>query len=133
MKLVNFKDVKLEDVNVEGARKTKIRWLIAEKDKAPTFAMRMFEVEQGGNTPYHHHSWEHEVFCLEGSGILVLENEEKPFKRGDVIFIDPNMPHQFRNAGDSLMRFLCIIPLEKPVKKEKKTVNPFASGIANNC
>ncbi|OQX72064.1 MAG: cupin [Candidatus Cloacimonas sp. 4484_275] len=133
MKLVNFKDVELEDVNVEGAKKTKIRWLISEKDDAPTFAMRMFEVEPGGNTPYHWHSWEHEVFCLEGEGILVTENGEKPFGKGDVIFVDPNKKHQFKNAGNSLMRFLCIIPLDKPRQKEKKTVNPFASGIANNC
>ena len=73
MKLANYKDVQLEDVNVEGAKGTKIRWLISQKDNAPNFAMRMFEVEPNGNTPFHLHTWEHEVFCLEGTGKLITE------------------------------------------------------------
>ncbi|MCD4651924.1 MAG: cupin, partial [Candidatus Cloacimonetes bacterium] len=61
MKVQPYADVTLEDVNVDGADKVKIRWLIAEKDKAANFAMRMFEVEPGGHTPYHQHAWEHEA------------------------------------------------------------------------
>ncbi len=133
MKVISATDVKLEEVNIEGAKKTKIRWLISQKDKAPNFAMRMFEVEPGGFTPYHSHSWEHEVFVVEGSGTFVTEEKEYPFKAGDVIFADPEMKHQFRNAGESVMKFLCLIPLnDKPVQK-KKAANPFAAGTANNC
>ncbi|MBC8386047.1 MAG: cupin domain-containing protein [Candidatus Cloacimonetes bacterium] len=130
MKLINYKEVQLEDVDVEGAKGTKIRWLISQKEKAPNFAMRMFELEPGGHTPYHTHSWEHEVFCLEGEGLFVSEWGERSFKVWDVIYVDPNTDHQFKNNGESILRFLCIIPHDKPVKK---VVNPFASGRANNC
>jgi len=133
MKLENYKDVQLEDVNVEGAKGTKIRWLISQKDNAPNFAMRMFEVEPHGNTPFHFHSWEHEVFCLEGEGKLVTEWGERPFKSGDAIFVDPNEKHQFKNSGDSVLKFLCVIPNDKPKAQEKKSINPFATGVANNC
>ncbi|OQY38395.1 MAG: cupin [Candidatus Cloacimonetes bacterium 4572_65] len=134
MKLVSFDQVKLEDVNIEGALGTGIRWLISQKDNAPNFALRMFEVKPGGNTPFHKHAWEHEVFVLEGEGALVLQGETKPFKRYDSIYVDPEMMHQFRNEGDTTMKFLCIVPHQTPAEApKKKAKNPFASGTANNC
>ena len=130
MKHVSFRDVALEEVNIEGAKGAKIRWLIGEKDGAQNFAKRMFEIEVGGHTPYHTHAFEHEVFVLEGEGKLVTEKGDSPMKVWDVIYIDPNLWHQFVNVGDKPMMFLCSIPLEvKPTPK----VNPFAKGKANNC
>ena len=120
----------MEDVSVEGAKNTKIRWLISKEENAPNFAMRMFEVEKGGNTPFHKHDWEHEVFVVEGDGLFVTEWGERPFKAGDFIFVDPQEMHQFKNAGDSILRFLCVVPHEKKIVK---TMNPFATGKANNC
>ena len=76
----------------------------------PTFAMREFEVAPGGYTPRHSHDYEHEVFVLEGDGVVFEGNEQHKFKAGDVIFVEPNEVHQFRNAGQSPMRFLCLIP-----------------------
>ena len=134
MKLVPFDKVKLEDVSVEGAAGTKIRWLVSQKDGAPNFALRMFEIQPGGHTPFHQHCWEHEVFVLEGQGELVLAGEKRPFKRYDAMYVDPDVFHQFLNTGDSVLKFLCIIPHEDAPKKEKKTTgNPFAAGTANNC
>ena len=136
MKLTHFDKVELENVDVEGAKNTKIRWLISKKDGAPNFAMRMFEVQPGGYTPYHTHDWEHEAFVLEGEGVLVTEEGEKPFKAWDVIYVDPNMWHRFKNTGKTIMRFLCIIPHEPNQKKkleEEQNLNPFATGVANNC
>jgi quercetin dioxygenase-like cupin family protein len=110
MKLVHFDEVPQEKVTQEGAENIKIRWLISEKDNAPNFFLRMFEVEPGGHTPYHTHDWEHEVFVLEGNGVLATEDGEKEFHAWDVIYVNPNMYHQFKNAGNNLLRFLCIIP-----------------------
>lgn len=135
MKVESFDKVKLEEVNVEGAVGTKIRWLVSQKDGAPNFALRMFEVQPGGNTPFHAHDWEHEVFVLEGEGELVLAGEKKPFKRYDAMLVDPNIYHQFKNTGEAVLKFLCIVPHEDAPKKKKNesTGNPFAAGTANNC
>ena len=134
MKVTPYTDVKLEEVNIEGARRTKIRWLISKDDEAPNFAMRMFEVEPGGFTPFHTHEWEHEVYVVEGVGEFVTGDKDIPFKAGDVIYADPWMEHQFKNTGDAMLRFLCIIPHPKPAEEpKKKAVNPFAAGKANNC
>ncbi|MEJ2242092.1 MAG: cupin domain-containing protein [Candidatus Bathyarchaeota archaeon] len=82
--------------------------------------MRLFEIEQGGYTPFHIHNWEHEVFILEGEGILIAEDEGRLFRAGDVIFISPNEKHQFRNTGKSLIKILCMIPY---AKEESENVN----------
>ncbi|MBN1948656.1 MAG: cupin domain-containing protein [Candidatus Cloacimonetes bacterium] len=132
MKHVHYSDVPLEQVNMEGARKTMIRWLIAEKDGAPNFAMRMFELEPGGFTPYHAHSWEHENFIVEGKGVLITEDREIPFQPGDVLYVEPQLKHHYKNTGDTVLKFLCLVPLEK-TQTTQQTLNPFAAGKANNC
>ena len=110
MNLFNYKEVELKTVN-EGASKLKIRWLINREIGAKNFAMRLFEMEPGGYSPLHSHNWEHEVFVLEGNGILVNNTSKKSFKSGDVIYVPPNEMHQFRNEGKKILKFLCLIPL----------------------
>ncbi|MDY0151174.1 MAG: cupin domain-containing protein [Candidatus Cloacimonas sp.] len=131
MKVIHYDQVELEPVYAEGAEGAEIRWLIAQRDGAPNFAMRMFEVSPGGHTPFHQHEWEHELYVLAGKGALVLENGETPFGVNDVMYVDPNMMHAFKNTGEETLKFLCMIPHEQPVTK--KTLNPFADEEANNC
>ena len=115
MKLMNYEDVPAQDVSEPGADRVKIRWLIGDKDNAPNFAMRLFEVKPGGFTPLHSHPWEHEVFILNGQGKVVREGEDVPIKPGDFVFIPPEEKHQFKNDQDSLLSFLCLIPISKQV------------------
>lgn len=131
MKVIHYDEVELEDVTVEGAKGAKIRWLIGQKDGAPNFAMRMFEVEPGGHTPFHAHEWEHEMYCLAGKGVVNTERGKIPFGENDVLYMDPKMKHSFENVGEDTLKFLCLIPNDKPVIK--KTINPFADEEANDC
>ncbi len=131
MKVIHYDQVELEPVYADGAEGAQIRWLIAQKDGAPNFALRMFEVAPEGHTPYHQHNWEHELYVLSGKGVLVTERGETPFLKDDVMYVDPNMMHEFKNTGTETLKFLCIIPHEQPIIK--KTVNPFADETANNC
>ncbi len=110
MKIKHHDDINSEDVKEEGAKGVKVRWVISEKDGAPNFSMRVFEIEPGGNTPYHSHPHEHEVFILEGKGTLRFEENEHPFKEGYVIFIDPGKKHGFYNSGNSILKLICLIP-----------------------
>jgi quercetin dioxygenase-like cupin family protein len=98
-------------VNVEGASGVEIRQLISKADGAPTFAMRMFEIEPGGHTPLHRHPHEHEVFVLEGEGTFVHEGRNYPIAREDVVFVPGDSEHRFKNTGNSPLRFLCLVPL----------------------
>lgn len=109
MKVINYKDVPTETIE-EGARDVQIRWIITEEMGAKNFVMRHFEILPDGHTPLHTHDWEHEVFILNGDGIIVGNNIEKPFGKGDAIFVHANELHQFRNSGDKPLSLLCLIP-----------------------
>jgi quercetin dioxygenase-like cupin family protein len=110
MKVAHYQSISSKPVEMEGAHGCKVRWLVGEADGAPNFAMREFEVAPGGYTPRHSHDYEHEVFVLEGNGTVYEGETQHPLKAGDVILVQPNEVHQFRNLGNTPLRFLCLIP-----------------------
>ena len=113
MKIVDYKEVKAEAVDFEDVKDVKIRWLISDKDKAPNFAMRLFEVGPGGHSPLHTHNWEHEVFILEGEGVAADGERETRIKSGTVVYVAPEEKHQFKNTSSETLKFLCLIPIKK--------------------
>jgi len=110
MKITKSSDIEKSAVRIDGAESVQIRWLISKNDGAENFAMRMFEIKPGGFTPLHCHPHEHEVFVIKGEGVFVCGEEEYKFGAEYAIFVPPNKEHQFRNTGNSILRFLCIIP-----------------------
>jgi quercetin dioxygenase-like cupin family protein len=109
MKVFPYKDVEAKAAD-EGSSKLKVRWLITREIGALNFAMRLFEMEPDGHSPLHTHDWEHEVFILEGEGVVKGASGEKKFKAGDVVFVLPNEKHQFKNTGKKLVKFICVVP-----------------------
>jgi len=109
MKIFDYRDVEAKDAG-EGASKLSVRWLITKDVGAENFAMRLFEMKPGGHSPLHSHSWEHEIFILEGEGIVACEGEELRFRADTVIFIPSNEKHQLKNDGETAVKFLCLIP-----------------------
>jgi quercetin dioxygenase-like cupin family protein len=110
MKVNHYEAVPSKPVEMEGAHGCTVRSLLSQADGTPTFAMRQFEVAPGGYTPRHSHDYEHEVFVLEGEGVVFEGDRQHKLATGDVIFVQPNEVHQFRNTGVSPMKFLCLIP-----------------------
>ncbi|MEC9093715.1 MAG: cupin domain-containing protein [Planctomycetota bacterium] len=110
MKVINHQSVEINPVDMEGAVGCSMRQLVSEADGAPNFSMRQFEVEPGGNTPLHSHPYEHEVFVLQGDGIVMEGPRERPIKKGDVVYVAPDDLHQFKNSGQEPLRFLCLVP-----------------------
>ncbi len=110
MKVTHHTEIEAQTVEMEGARNTKVRWLIGQPEGAPNFAMRQFEIDPGGHTPLHHHDYEHEIYVLEGTGVAQEGEQTHPLKAGDVVYVQPNDVHQFRNTGTSPLKMLCLIP-----------------------
>ena len=110
MKVNSYKEVEKKAVDMPGASGCTVRWLLSESDGAPNFAMRRFEVAPGGYTPRHSHPYEHEVYVLEGDGVVYEGDEEHAITAGDVIFVTPGDVHQFRNTGQVPLKFLCMVP-----------------------
>jgi quercetin dioxygenase-like cupin family protein len=112
MKVKHYTDVTATAVE-EGAKGVKIRWVIAEDDGAPNFAMRHFEIAPGGHTPHHTHPWEHEVFILSGRGKVSGPEGEVALEPGSVVLVPPDEEHHFANHGDEPLTLLCLVPHQK--------------------
>ena len=110
MIIQKYDAVTAEAVTEAGADKVSVRWVIAEKDGAPNFFMRLFEIAPGGHTPLHAHSWEHEMFVLEGAGCIVKEGQDVPLSPGTVVFVPADEEHQMKNTGSDLFKVICLIP-----------------------
>ena len=110
MKVCRDQQIESQPVDMPGAQGCRVRWLIGAADAAPNFAMRQFEIAAGGHTPRHSHPYEHEVFILDGEGLVYEGDTEHPLRAGDVVFVKPDEVHQFRNTGAGPLRFLCLIP-----------------------
>ncbi len=108
MKIKHWTDVPAQQA--EGIEGITVRWVIAQEDGAPHFAMRVFDVQPGRATPYHSHWWEHEVYVLDGQGVAVHKGGETPIAAGSVILVEGDEMHRFRNTGESVLRFICLIP-----------------------
>ncbi len=89
-----------------------MRVVIGPEQGAPFFNMRVFEVQPGYSTPHHSHWWEHEVFVLAGQGEVKTEQGDIPVAHGSTVLVPGGEMHQFRNTGDDVLRFICLVPQE---------------------
>jgi len=104
-------NVDARPMQMPGASGVRMRLMVGRDDGAPNFAMRVFEVEPGGHTPQHQHDYEHEILVLEGEGQLVdQDNQTQPIRAGDAVYVPANELHQFQNASDRPLKFLCMVP-----------------------
>jgi len=93
-----------------GANGVTARVPISAADGAPGFTMRFYTIDPGGNTPYHKHDYEHEVFVLNGRGYLLFRGGRKPIMPSDAILIDPDEWHGFVGDESIGMEMLCMVP-----------------------
>lgn len=110
MKIAHYTETPAEPATEADASGVMVRWVISEKDGAPNFCMRVFDIEPGGYTPSHQHPWEHEVIILEGEGIVVEDGQDRQIGKGDVIYVAPDEAHQFKNPSDDKLQLVCLVP-----------------------
>jgi len=113
MLIKKIDDVPAAVVQMEGAKGVKVRVIFGPADDAPTFAMRAFDFEPGGNTPYHSHPFEHEVIVLQGRVAVVTEDGDSPVAAGDTVLMPSDQTHQFKNLSDTEpARLICLVPIQ---------------------
>lgn len=114
----DFREVEAQPA-VEGVT---MRVAIGPAEGAPFFNLRVFEVQPKHATPLHSHWWEHEVFVLSGKGVVHTGEAELPIGHGSAVFVPGGDQHQFRNTGDDLLRFICVVPQDwlQQVTRPKK-------------
>lgn len=110
MKVIHCEQIEAAPVDAPGASNCRMRCLIGPDDAAPSFSMRQFVLAPGGHTPKHAHAHEHEVYVLEGGGVVLEGEREHQLRPGTAVYVPPNQMHQFRNTGGGQLKFLCLIP-----------------------
>lgn len=107
MYVTSVNKVKECEMDVEGARDVKVKYLLHEGIGAKRLQFRLFTINIDGYTPLERHKHEHEVFILRGKALVRGGDTEVIVKEGDVIFIPSWEEHQFRNIGEEKLQFLC--------------------------
>ncbi|MBE0432121.1 cupin domain-containing protein [candidate division WOR-3 bacterium] len=108
----HFTEVKEEPSGLAGIKGCTVRWLISKDQGAQRYAMRLFTLQPDGIIPLHQHEdTEHEIFIVEGQGVLDNGREQIPVRAGDAIFVPAGEDHSFVNHTRQPMRFICVIPL----------------------
>ena len=110
MNVASWSEIEGKAVGEAGAKGVTIRVLMGDNVGAPNFVMRHFEIAPGGFTPYHAHPWEHEVYVLGGTGKVRRKDGETGIGPGSFVYIPPDEEHNFSNAADAPLTFLCVIP-----------------------
>ena len=102
----NYTEVTAEPVS-EGIT---IRWVIGKPEGAPNFALRVIEFAPRAAFAPHQHPFEHEIFMLEGEGLIEGPEGEIAMKPGVAIYVPPDEVHGYRNVGEGALRFACVVP-----------------------
>jgi len=113
MYVKNYREAPSEPGGADGLT---VRWVINASQGATNFAMRVFELEPGKESPFHQHENEHEAFVLAGSGEIETADGTAKLEAGSALFIQPQESHRFRNTGLETLRFIDVIrfPLALP-------------------
>jgi len=86
--------------------------LISLDDNPATCTMTYSVIDPGKTSAHHIHPWEHEVYMLEGSGVLVCDGKEYPIREGDGMFIPGNVDHYtLNNRRSGVIRRIEVNPL----------------------
>ncbi len=118
-KVGHYTEVEEEKVPENMGSYTTVRWVISEKDGAPTYAMRVFRIGVGGHINPHSHPWEHEIFVLKGQGTVRIGERHYEVGEGFFLYIPPNVVHEYWNTGITPWEIICTIPNRPSVDRKE--------------
>jgi mannose-6-phosphate isomerase-like protein (cupin superfamily) len=67
-----------------------------------------FEVAVGGEVFPHTHPTHEFYFVMRGAGDMIINDESRPVKVGDLIYIPPDAVHSLRTTGDEPCHCFCF-------------------------
>ena len=102
-------EIRSRPVYGDGKQRVYKQILVGPQDGYQGF-LREFTLDPGASSPYHQHDWHHVVYILEGNGLVKIEGEEQPLRRGTVVHAEAGKIHGFFNTGSTPLRFLCLVP-----------------------
>ena len=102
----------LEPVNKPGFSGMQARFLLTATGGCPRYALQLMEIAPSGFTSFHRHKEEHEMFFIEGTGVIRIDDEnEVKIRAGDALFLLHCESHQITNTGTGMLKMVCTVPL----------------------
>lgn len=83
-----------------------------ENDGAATTVLLMIEIEPGGSSPHHSHTYELVGFVVEGHGRVLIDDTWHDLNPGNVVHVPGDILHEFVNTGHKMFKFLSAIPVK---------------------
>ncbi len=112
-----WKDVPLEDykADAEGYKGINRRELAGKRGESMGFHVRYFEIQPGGYSTLEKHQHEHVVVVQRGEGEAQAGCYIWKVGFGDVVYVSPGDPHQFRCPPEAKepFGFLCIVNAQR--------------------
>lgn len=112
----SWEGAELEPYAESGSPGATRRILIGPDDGAQNFSFRYFEIPAGGTSSLDRHAHDHGVYVVAGRANVVLGESTHAVGAGDIIYIEPNEPHQFVETAGDIFGFLCVVPPVVPTK-----------------
>jgi ribulose-bisphosphate carboxylase large chain len=117
-------DFSWRGVDLEAYKATTETWagitrreLSGRRGESQGFHVRYFEIAPGGYSTLEKHVHEHVVIPMRGRGVVQFGCFIHTVGFGDVVYVAPDDPHQFRNPEDATepFGFLCIVNADRDV------------------
>ncbi len=105
----NIKDLTGKKMDSDVIKNTEMKVLIGPEQGWDSHVMRMMEVGVGGFTPKHSHPWAHINLMIQGKGVLMIDGVDHEMETGSYAFVPADSLHQFKNTGDEVFKFMCIV------------------------
>jgi ribulose-bisphosphate carboxylase large chain len=83
--------------------------IIGSRSETTKFHLRYFELAPSGHTSFEIHKHEHVVIGIRGEGICTVAKKNYALGFLDILYIEPNAPHQLKNPFDEPFGFFCIV------------------------
>lgn len=95
---------------------------ILHPDKADLdlrYSLAHARVAPGQTTRRHRLATAEVYFLIQGSGVMTIDNESRPVRPGDAVYIPPGAVQSIANTGHQDLVFLCIVdPAWQPRDEE---------------
>ena len=85
------------------------RYVVKDNSMLQNLIISSTDLKPGKSTSGHSHSGQEEVYnFVSGTGIMKIDNESFPVKKGDIVLIEDGQFHQVINNSDKNLYFVCV-------------------------
>lgn len=77
-----------------------------QSSSTKNLSVQISTIPRGSEQPIHAHEPEQCYYIINGTGLMMIEDETREVSSGDAIYIPPNKKHGIKNVGDTALAYL---------------------------